>query len=244
MAKFCTKCGKPLEEGKACSCSNSVNNTETNIDLNRGFNDFIGLIKGLFVRPADTIKKYSQADKWVMGVILLSVNCLISGLLLYFICLGYGRVSLLSNIGSSIFRKSYSVPFIQPFFGGLFGFALWFGIIAMGIFLFANPIYKSKYSIKETFALTGSCSIILSMVSIVAILLSLASVTVAISFLSIGLLFFLVYLYQGISDLTKLDKNKLIYVYTPAVVVATIFLSIVIKVALASMYAANILSIF
>lgn len=246
MAKFCTKCGKPLEDGKPCNCAvnTSNSNNDTNIDFNRGINDFVGLIKGIFVKPADTIKKYSKADKWLMGVILLAVNCLISGLLLYFICSRTGKNNLVANISSSIFGNSYNVPFIQPFFGGLLGIAFWFGITAMGIFLFATPIYKSKFSIKETFALTGSCSIILLMVSIFAILLSFVSVVVAEGFVLIGVLFYLIYLYQGVCDTTKLDKNKIIYVYTPAIVVATIVLSIIVRVALASIYASNILSMF
>lgn len=246
MAKFCTRCGKKLEDGKPCSCVNDVveNSNNTNIDINKGFNDFIGLIAGIFVKPADTIKKYSKKDKWLMGVIILAVNCLIGGLLLYCLCLRTGATSLVSSIKSTVFGSSYRVPFIQPFFGGLFGVAFYFGIIAMGIFLFANVIYKAKYSIKETFALTGSCSIILLMVSILAILISFASAYVAMAFVLIGVLFYLLYLYQGVSDVTNLDKNKLIYAYTPAVVVATVILYIIVNFALASIYATNVISSF
>ena len=246
MAKFCTRCGKPLEDGKPCSCVNDAveNSNNTNIDINKGFNDFIGLIAGIFVKPADTIKKYSKKDKWLMGVIILAVNCLIGGLLLYCLCLRTGATSLVSSIKSTVFGSSYRVPFIQPFFGGLFGVAFYFGIIAMGIFLFASVIYKSKYSIKETFALTGSCSIILLMVSILAILISFASAYVAMAFVLIGVLFYLLYLYQGVSDVTNLDKNKLIYAYTPAVVVATVILYIIVNFALASIYATNVISSF
>ena len=246
MAKFCTRCGKPLEDGKPCSCVNDVveNSNSTNIDINKGFNDFIGLIAGIFVKPADTIKKYSKKDKWLMGVIILAVNCLIGGLLLYCLCLRTGATSLVSSIKSTVFGSSYRVPFIQPFFGGLFGVAFYFGIIAMGIFLFASVIYKSKYSIKETFALTGSCSIILLMVSILAILISFASAYIAMALVLIGVLFFLLYLYQGVSDITNLDKNKLIYAYTPAIVVATIILYIIVNFALASIYATNVIRMF
>ena len=242
MAKFCTRCGKPLEDGKPCSCVNDVveNSNSTNIDINKGFNDFIGLIAGIFVKPADTIKK----DKWIMGVIILAINCLIGGLLLYCLCLRTGSNNIVSSINSSIFGSSYKVPFIQPFFGGLFGVAFYFGIIAMGIFLFASVIYKSKYSIKETFALTGSCSIILLMVSILAILISFASAYIAMALVLIGVLFFLLYLYQGVSDITNLDKNKLIYAYTPAIVVATIILYIIVNFALASIYATNVIRMF
>ena len=179
-----------------------------------------------------------------MGVIILAINCLIGGLLLYCLCLRTGSNNIVSSINSSIFGSSYKVPFIQPFFGGLFGVAFWYGIIAMGIFLFASVIYKSKYSIKETFALTGSCSIILLMVSILAILISFASAYIAMALVLIGVLFFLLYLYQGVSDITNLDKNKLIYAYTPAIVVATIILYIIVNFALASIYATNVIRMF
>ena len=73
MAKFCTKCGKKLEDGQVCDCTKTVSQSASqantgsqstgNIDFNRGLNDYLDIIKGIFTKPADTIKKYAQSNK-------------------------------------------------------------------------------------------------------------------------------------------------------------------------------------
>ena len=65
MAKFCTKCGKELEEGKNCDCSNSTTNTNTAsaIDFKECGNDCLNLVKGIFVKPVETIKDFVVESK-------------------------------------------------------------------------------------------------------------------------------------------------------------------------------------
>ena len=91
MAKFCTKCGRKLEEGEVCNCSqNNISNatsttaTAGSIDINQGFNDYLNIIKGIFTCPSDTIKEYAKGDKFLLGIITIVINCLISGVFFYF----------------------------------------------------------------------------------------------------------------------------------------------------------------
>ena len=89
MAKFCTRCGKKLEEGQVCDCSSNVSaptqaSASTNVDINQGFNDYINVIKGIFTKPSDTIKEYARSDKFLLGIVAMVINCLISGLFFYF----------------------------------------------------------------------------------------------------------------------------------------------------------------
>ena len=51
MAKFCTKCGKKLEEGKTCDCE------KTTVVNNNMVNDYMEVLKGMFTKPLDTMKK-------------------------------------------------------------------------------------------------------------------------------------------------------------------------------------------
>ena len=48
-----------------------------------------------------------------------------------------------------------------------------------------------------------------------------SSVKFAIIVLLLGAIFYLTHLYQGLSDITSINKNKLVYVFVPAVAVAT-----------------------
>ena len=77
MAKFCTKCGKKLEEGEKCTCSQNVSTTTANagsVDFNQLFNDYVNIIKGIFTRPSDTIKEYAKGGKFLLGIIALVIK--------------------------------------------------------------------------------------------------------------------------------------------------------------------------
>ena len=70
MAKFCTKCGKSLQDGKPCSCTvkkekeiavkMQVDEDEEEIDESKVgsmLDDFMAIIKGMFKKPVNTIEK-------------------------------------------------------------------------------------------------------------------------------------------------------------------------------------------
>ena len=61
MAKFCTKCGKEIEEGKTCSCEKEVKRetSKTEIDIKESFIDCLNIIKKIFVKPFETVEKFA-----------------------------------------------------------------------------------------------------------------------------------------------------------------------------------------
>ena len=70
MAKFCTKCGKPLEDGKACSCVEKEKKEKavnTKIDIKEYSNLFLEVTKGIIKEPVDTIKKHSKTENLLFG---------------------------------------------------------------------------------------------------------------------------------------------------------------------------------
>lgn len=232
MAKFCTRCGKTLEEGKACECVSTMNtpvnqtNGTSNIDFNRGFNDYIDIIKGIFVKPADTIKAFTKSNKGLLGGVAILINCLVTGLFFYFFCSKSmtGLMSLfMGGYGSysSYFSSALEVPFARTFFMGFLFVAAWFLVAALIILLFANPIFKDKMDIKKAFALVGTCSVFTTLTTVLAIVCTFISIPFTIVVLLLGAGFYLTHLYQGLSDSTNINKNKLIYVFMPAVALAT-----------------------
>ena len=52
MAKFCTKCGSKLVDGKCPNCENKTTEVTTGFD----FNELVSAVKGMFTKPVDTIK--------------------------------------------------------------------------------------------------------------------------------------------------------------------------------------------
>ena len=226
MAKFCTKCGKKLEEGEKCTCSQNVSTTTANagsVDFNQLFNDYVNIIKGIFTRPSDTIKEYAKGGKFLLGIIALVINCLVSGLFFYFFmdkAFG-GLMGMFGGYGSLMSSAGMSLPFGRIFFMGLLCMVFWFAVCTLVLFVIANPILKDKIDIKASFALVGVCSIFTTLTTVVALIFTFVSVKFALIILLLGAIFYLTHLYQGLSDITSVNKNKLVYVFVPAVALAT-----------------------
>ena len=114
MAKFCTKCGKKLEV-------EAVVEEKEVITINNDMaNDYLNAVKGMFSRPVDTMKEYSKRSKFNLGLIMIVINCIISGLFIYLFA-KEGAVSLVTMMYgksySSIASSSMEVP-IKVFFIG------------------------------------------------------------------------------------------------------------------------------
>lgn len=227
MAKFCTKCGKKLEEGETCNCSSAKTQSApstTGFDFNELLNDYLNVIKGIFTRPSDTIKEFAKSSKMILGIIAMVINCLVSGLFFYFFvdkALGSVMSMFMGGYGSLLSSAGMSVPFGRIFFMGLLCMVFWFAVCALVIFVIANPILKDKMDIKKTFALVGVCSIFTTLTTLVALIFTFISVKFALIILILGAIFYLTHLYQGLNDVTNINKNRLVYVFVPAVGLAT-----------------------
>ena len=223
MAKFCTRCGKPLEEGKTCDCSKNNASASVTSGTSIDFNDFINIVKGLFTKPADTVKEYAKSEKAVLGIIAILVNCIVSGFFFYFLfdkAMG-GFASMYMGGYGSMLSGSYSLPFGKLFLMGFLFLLFWFAVCALCLFIIANTILKDKLDIKASFALVGVCSVFTTLTTLVAWLFLYIKVWIAIVILLVAAGFYLTHLYQGLSDITKIEKNKLVYTFMPSVALAT-----------------------
>lgn len=210
MAKFCIYCGKSLEEGQTCHCKKEKNSAimSKNIELLKEIS------RNLFLKPVDTIKKHSKEENFQFGLILLLAHMVLAGVFVY--CL------LKEGLGMSF--HSYSIFSIQiPFFKTFFSTILFTGIgflVTIGtLYLFIEIIFKEKTNIKKITTMVGICS----MISTVSLALSSIMIFVfpklTIFLLLVASLFYLIYLCQGILEITNLDKNKLAYVFIPTIVI-------------------------
>ena len=94
MAKFCTKCGKPLQDGKPCSCTTKkekeiavkmqVDEDEEEIDESKVgsmLDDFMVVIKGMFKKPVNTIEKNLNVKNYNLALVSIVINLVLFGLL-------------------------------------------------------------------------------------------------------------------------------------------------------------------
>ena len=233
MGKFCTRCGKRLEEGQICDCGrepainivaqNEASNNSTSKSVNNIFKGYLDIVKGLFLSPIDTIKKYATEDNFILGVIAMVINCLVSGLFFYFLMdRALLKIFGLASGGySSLLSSNVSLPFGKIFLMGMLFMVIWFLVCAPIIFIFANPIMNDKLNIKEAYALTGVCSVFTTLTTLASILFLFITYKLSIIIILFGAAFYLTYLYQGLREITSIDKNKLAYVFVPSVGITT-----------------------
>ena len=115
MAKFCTKCGKPLTEGEVCSCMNNANDGQSNnenigMDANVVLEntknialDIWKLMLNVIKKPFTTAKEYVTSNDNMMAFILIALQGIFTGILvLTLISRLFGEIlGGLKNIASS-----------------------------------------------------------------------------------------------------------------------------------------------
>lgn len=224
MAKFCTKCGKPLEEGKACSCEATVkeNTVSTGVkDANWYVNSFIDIVKGIFTKPIDTVKNYATEEYFILGVIALIINSLVTGLMTYF-ALKESTDVLSGMFGfASYGLKTVEIPFMKVFLMISIFMVVGFLVSALMIYVMSALLFKANTSIKKCISLVGVCSVLTLITSIVAIVCIYLSMKLFIIVLLLAGVLYLCHMYHGIQAITDIDENKQGYTFLVSVAVAT-----------------------
>ena len=229
MAKFCTNCGKKLENGKKCDCEKEEMTKKETVEnkgaINDFVNDYLNVLKGIFSKPIDTIKTYSKKSKFTLGLIMIAINSIIFGLFVYLLCkegtsqifsLMYGSVS--SLISSSNIDVPISVLFISMLFMAVYHLCLG------GLLHFTSKtIMKKDSDIKITYSFIGVNAVLTTVTTLVALICMYINTGFALILIAIAGILYLLNLYHGFIELTKIDKNKIAYVFTGSYVV-TIFL--------------------
>ncbi len=231
MAKFCTKCGKPLEDGKTCDCEFTkkeesskagVVQTTSGVDINRYINSYIDIVKGIFTKPVDTMKKYIEGEQYILGIIAIVLNSLISGIFLYCLCSeAMGLIGSFMGYGSIFSGYAGDLPVMKIILYGLLFMVVGFFSTAGMIYVVANLILKDPIDIKKSISLVGVCSVFTTVTTIACLILTYISIKFMMIVLLVAGLFYLTYLYQAISESTKVDRNKLAYIFVPTVSIAT-----------------------
>lgn len=197
--------------------------TTSNFDFNACINSYIELIKGIFTKPIDTIKKYATTNNFTLGMIATVLNCIVSGIFLYCLCSeAMGMFSsLMGGYDSLLYGTTVEIPFFKTFLYGIVFMAVGFTVTALMIYVIAGTILKDKVELKSVFSLVGVCSVFTTITTVVAIILAYISIKFMFIVLLVAGIFYLTYLYQGIVEITKVNKNKLAYVFVSAISVAT-----------------------
>lgn len=226
MAKFCTKCGSPLEDGKCPKCKETkkettkkVETTQT-VDMKASFMDCLNILKKVFLKPIETVKEFVTDNKYVTGIIMIVMTAIASGI---------NKIATLKSMYGAKSADSFNINDLQNLIGGSYGlkepdyfkefmttFAynlIEYAIIAVVGYFVITTLFKGKATIKQMFSVVGVAF------SVVLVAFLLNSILVFIDgevfgyirsyITTFGSIFSYLLIYEGIKEISGIDKERL-----------------------------------
>jgi hypothetical protein len=205
MAKFCTKCGKKLEEGQKCTCE-KIKRNENIKEESINFNVFSKTIEDFLKKPFDKIQNLEDLNE---------------NSYLYLLCsaLSVGLIGL--NLVSGYFFNFFSTTVLSLLVLFLFSFILYeLGISAV----------KENWNFKKVIDIVALSSIVLSVGNILGFLIGFISLTIELIVIIMSLILFMIFIYQGIISNSNIDKNKIGYLFVGSIFLTIICLIVIIRI--------------
>lgn len=220
MAKFCIHCGKKLKEGEVCDCQANVSVQTDNLGTT-----LLNVLKGMFVKPIDTIKSYTNEKNFNLALILVGIFSLSAALFMLSLIKNLSDMAT-SSMGAltiySITRTSMEIPYLQIFFISLIAIIAFTFMYTALLYLVNSVIFKGDKSFKKVFTMYGINTVITSVTLLVTAIFMFIHVVLGLLIFVLGYTLNMVYMYKGIETLGVKDENKHGYIY----LITTIFYSI------------------
>jgi len=210
-------------------------------DIKEGGKDCLDIIKGIFTKPFDIIKKFATEKKFLTGAIMILITALAKGLCKVATLKNMYDSSSSSNFSAadlaSVLNGNYSAEpdYVEEFFKA-FGYGLleFVAIALVGYLLVTKVLKATKVTWKQLVAATG---VALS-VTALAFLVNAGLVYIdeeIVSYIrgyitSFGYIFSILIFYTVISELAGIDKNKLFIAVSGAFIGATAVVDLVQKI--------------
>lgn len=245
MAKFCTKCGKELEEGKTCECANKVTSenkvvsTTKNIDIKESLMDCVNVFKKIFTKPFDAIKEFVAENKFIAGIIMIVVAALSTGLYKIATLKNISSSSSVSDFSSllesalsgglSSSEPEYLKEFFTTFVNNFFEYAL---IVLIG-YVVVSKLFKGNATWKQMINVVAiSLSVVLlgNLINSVLVFIDGDFVGNIRSYIaSFASILSVLILYSSVKEVSGIDKNKMFISVASMSVFATVVMDIVNK---------------
>ena len=228
MAKFCTKCGKPLEDGKPCDCEKEnkkeeakeikeETTEESSVDVGAALNNCVNILIGMFKNPSKTLAKKANKNNFTLAIVSIIVNTIVFGLTVHFLYSnifgheGYDLSFVESQL--EIFTKIFGLGSItsnQGLNAGIFMIIMSLIIIG-GLYIMHTGIYKKAIDSKKIVGVVGISELFFSLGLIVTIIVSFISPIVALIVFLLVALCFCVHIHQGMLEISDISSDKIVY---------------------------------
>ena len=225
MAKFCTKCGKPLVDGEPCSCGLSNQNEQAaalenqsqaeQIYVNQSsgqanrqsssdyFKKLFQLFKNIFRYPATEGAKFVISEDRNSSFGLIGGQAVFSALFDIVMISKINSIFSVFNILGDGFKLSYVKVFLVTL---IISFALSCGLA--GILYGISYLFKNKISYYASLCVVSARSVIIILVTIISIILSYINLSFGLSLFCLGNLAGIGYMAVLFPVTSQENKNK------------------------------------
>ena len=221
MAKYCSNCGRKLEDGEVCECKKKM---EFNIQGNK----IVELCKNVFIKPVETIKDFKEEKNFSLSVIMVLVTSIIFG----FFCILVTKVFYKTSVAlyaRDMYNTNYMVDYYSIFIVGIVIALIYCFLSAFILYLINNKIFNVEINYKNSFNITSPLLIF----DVVGILLSIIALPVSIYIVGMVILFAcmlkVICLTLIEKEVFKLNNTKSIYANLIYVIAITVVISIIIS---------------
>lgn len=228
MAKFCTKCGKELVDGKPCNCTENINtvvNTGSSV-----VNDVLNLVKGMFTVPVDTMKSFIQESNFNNALISIGINAVAVAIFICILCKEM-IATLFDIIGMSNPLSFYmsgssniEIPYVKIALISIIVAIVMQALIAGIAYLMSAKLFKNQTSYKTMITWLGANAGLSTIVYLVTAVCLLINFQIALAVFVAGSILSICYMYKGLKFACDTDENKLAYILMPALLITTFVL--------------------
>lgn len=238
MAKFCTNCGKPLDESGICSCEKEKKEVSLNTKTFKEYiNKIMDIAKGLVKTPADTAKKYVSEKNFIEGSIMIVLASIILSL---FVLACAKQILSMSIFNMGIYGNDFNdilgstsvvqIPYFQIFLKVCIGALIMFFGTAFIFHIVNTQLFKAKGSFKGMISLVGTASLYYSVLGACSVVFAFLSIPIAIFVFSISAMLYSYYLYSGLKHVTNTKENNYAYMIVASYIIGSIIIFLLTKV--------------
>ncbi len=223
MAKFCTNCGSPLEEGKVCDCEKNEVRTVSKKESNKSDFDFGKEIKNIF---SEFLNLFKNPTKVVEGkkvskfawIFVMAIQVIVIFITLLF---GFDSLMSLATGGFSIGSFGIQIPvevYVKLFFMIIVICLVFLFLFVSIVYLFMNKIFKIKCNYMEVLNKLSYPSLIIAVAIFAGVIGSMIHSVIGIGILMFGFIYYILIVANIISSYFKAGFNKDIYAITISII--------------------------
>ncbi len=230
MAKFCTKCGKELVEGQECSCQKNVKTVATG--SSSIVTDLLNLVKGMFTAPVDTMKSFINESNFNNALIALGASAIAIAIMVCVLCKEMmGTIMDLMGVASSylgLVNTNIEIPYAKIAIMSIIVAVATYALIAAIAYLISAKLFKNETSYKKMITWLGASASLMTVVYLVTAICIFINLKLALVVYLVGSLLYTCYTFKGLEYACDTDKNKLAYIYAPAMLLSAFIIGYIV----------------